>query len=467
MSNSASGYPPAVPAAPAITAPAAMSGLHHRARARVRVPVWPIVIVIYSTLVPREVCIHIGENFLYMDRIAMLLAMPMVANALWRGAIKFVLPDWLILFFGVWLMVAVSQVHGFQKAIVTGASLSFDQIAGYYLARVTFRSLDDIRRALILVAPGFFLAGLSVAIESVTHYIFVRPIAAAIFGNIHFVYGIDDAVFKQVRFGLMRGNGPWIHPILAGLHLSTLLAIYWMSGIRGWPRLLALLAAFFSIFSISSAGILALTMLLGCLSFDWLCRRVAELNWRWVVAGLVVTILLVETISNRGLVGLVVVYATYDPGTGYFRQMIYTYGMMSVWAHPWFGIGFNDYVRPAWMLTPSVDNHFLLTAMRYGIPAAVALLAACLSAIVALIRSERYATEKDARFYRGIIMSFAVLTLMSFTVMLNGGTQTWFTLLLGGCVACAQHGFSLTRRSAGAMTGASAWRRAAPAGAAG
>lgn len=420
-------------------------------RREVRVPVWPIVLVIYSTLLPREMSIHVGENFIYMDRLALFLTVPMILQSLWQGAIKFVLPDWLVLAMGSWIIVASGVVHGLQTAMVTGVSLAFDAIAGYYLARISFRSLNDIRRALILCAPAFFLAATTVMIESVSHRPIVRPFFASIFGNLNYARGViqvNDAVATEVRLGLMRGSGPWVHPILAGLHLSTLLAVYWMSGIRGWPRFVALMAAAMSFFTVSSASILSLLLQIGLLAYDKLTFVVRELNWRLLVGALFLAGLALDVMSNRGIDGLIVSFATLDPATGYFRQLIWSYGLQSVYAHPLFGIGFNDYARPAWMVSNSVDAHWLLYAMRYGVPAAVFLMVACLSAIFALVRSEAHASPADARFYRGIIIGFSVLIIMGFTVAFQGGTLTWFTMLLGGCVACAQKGFVIFRSPA-------------------
>lgn len=425
-----------------------IAALQHPARPRVKVPVWPIVLVIYATLLPREISIHVGENYIYMDRLALLFTVPMILQSLWRGAIKFVLPDWLILALACWIILATLVVHGLRMAMVTGFSLSFDAVAGYYLARISFRSLDDMRRALILCAPGFFIAASSVMIESISHQPLVRPFFASVFGNLHYSRGatsVEDVIPTDVRLGLMRGSGPWVHPILAGLHLSTLLSVYWMSGIRGWPRVIALTAASMSFFAMSSSGLLSLSMQIFLLSYDWLCGKVREINWRWFTTAAGALIVVMQVVVNRGIDGLIIAFATLDPTTGYFRQAIWTYGMQSVYRHPLFGIGFNDYVRPQWMFSNSVDAHWLLYAMRYGLPSTIFLLSACIAAIVALVRSEAHASKGNARFYRGIIIGFSVLILMGFTVAYQGGTLTWFTLLLGGCVACAQHGFTVRR----------------------
>jgi len=407
-----------------------------------RLAIWPIVLVIYATLLPREVAIHVGENFIYVDRLALFLTTPWILLNLWRGAIRFVLPDWLILLLGIWMVVSLGEVYGPERAAVSGLSFAFDAVAGYYLARIEFRSLDDIRRALIACAPGFFLAGLSLMIESLSHHFIIRPFFASIFGGLHYASGtdnIDTEMHIVTRFGLVRAYGPWTHPIMAGLHLATLLAIYWKSGIRGVPFWMAMFAAACSVFTMSSAALLALVITIGALCYDWLCGRVKELNWPLLLLALVTSLVVLSFFTNAGLVSVFVRFATLDPATGYFRISIWQYGTLSVLNHPWFGIGFDPYSRPDWMITSSIDTHWLLYAVRYGLPAASALMLACLSAIGGLVRAEKMANKADSGFYRGILMSLLMLVLMGFSVSYSGGTLTWFTILLGGCVACAQH----------------------------
>ena len=70
--------------------------------------------------------------------------------------------------------------------------------------------------------------------------------------------------------------------------------------------------------------------------------------------------------SNRGPVVLLIETLTFNSGTGWTRIHIWRNGIDDVMRNPIFGIGLNDWTRPFW-LTSSVDNFWLLTAMRYGI----------------------------------------------------------------------------------------------------
>lgn len=419
-------------------------------QAQQTVAIWPAVLVIYATLMPREINVEIAGLYFFMDRIALICALPWIIYKINQRVIRFVLPDWLVMFTGLWLVISIAVNYDIARAITSGGSLMLDTVGGYYLARISFRSLNDIRRAFILAAPGFALASGSLVIESVTHHLFVRPFFISVFGPISYAGGGTDVVLDtlrvDVRMGLVRGYGPWAHPILAGLHLATLLPVFWMSGIRGWPRTLGVLAALGAVFTISSAAFGALMLSIGLTSYDRLTRIGQGLNWRLFLLVLIFLLLVIQFAVSGGVLGFVTRYLTFDPWTALFRQFIWQYGSLSVMNHPVFGIGFEPYERPAWMLTQSVDNHWLLFAMRYGLPCGIAIFSAGIVALMALGRSASHAPATDARFYRGIAISLALLMLMMWTVTLQGGTLTWFTLLLGGCVACAQHSFRIGRQ---------------------
>jgi hypothetical protein len=407
-----------------------------------QITIWPIVLVIYATLVPREVAIHAGDNYIYMDRLALLITLPWVLGNFMRGGLKMVLPDWLVMFTAIWMVIAIAQDHGFDRALVTGTAISFDTIAGYFVARVAFRSLDDMRRVLILCAPAFFFAALTLPIESLSHRLIIRPFFGQIFGQVRLSGGSEkliDIVREDTRFGFVRAYGPWEHPILAGLHLATLPGVYWKSGIRGAPFLMALAAAAFAFFTFSSAAVLGLGLVVGALFYDAMTRKVEGLSWPLLLFTVVLGLMVTSVVTNSGVITLLIRYATLDPTTGYFRLAIWQYASISVWQHPLYGIGFDNYRRPDWMVTASIDAHWLLLAVRYGLPVALAMFAASILAIGGLVRAERLANKRDSGFYRGILISFGTLVLMAFTVTLQGGVLTWFTILLGGCVACAQH----------------------------
>lgn len=420
-----------------------------RMRQPVRVALWPIVVLIYAALLPREMGFNVGGLTFYADRIGYVLVLPYLIQKLMAGAIRFVIPDLLVLFASAWMIIAMSANYGIGLGLERGGSLAFDATVGYYLARISFRSLQDMRKVLILIAPGLFVAGVIVMVESISHRLLIQPIAIQLFGRLNVTLGIDASseinALSEIRMGLMRGKGPFAHSIHAGIFLASWLALYAMGGIRGLPRLMGILAAIFSVFSLSSAALQVLVVSLFLIAYDRIQRSVRELNWSMLVIGGGGILLLLNTVSNSGVANLVGRYLTFNPATAYFRQLIWQYGTASVWKHPWVGIGFESYERPVWMYTQSIDAHWLLLAMRFGLPAALALFAATVLAVLALSRASVKALPGDQRFYRGMAIALFTMAVAMFTVALWGNLQSLFNILLGGCVACAQHSYMRVR----------------------
>jgi hypothetical protein len=87
-------------------------------------------------------------------------------------------------------------------------------------------------------------------------------------------------------------------------------------------------------------------------------------------------------------------YATFSAHNAYWRSIIFEWGVknllgdagLDIPAAPWFGLGMNDWVRPSYMHSGSMDNFWLVIAIRYGIPGLVLLLIGYVFAIVKVMR---------------------------------------------------------------------------------
>ncbi|HMP56173.1 MAG TPA: hypothetical protein PKD92_06355 [Novosphingobium sp.] len=411
----------------------------------VRVALWPIMVVLYATLLPREVRVTLGTFEIYADRIALLIVLPYVLRKLMQGAIRFVLPDVLVLFAGVWMIGSMLAHYGLSPGLERGGSAALDSTVGYFLARISFRSLTDMRRALVLLLPGVTLVGAVIVFESISHISFLRPLAAQIFGPLPLFEGGSAEAYRQnineIRLGLYRARGPFEHAIHAGLFMASLVGIYNLAGLRGYPRLFANLVAPLAFFTVSSAAMLGLALGYGLIAYEFVQRQVRELSWRLFILAGTVFIVVIELASNSGVIGLLSRYLTFDAQTAFYRQLIWDFGSQTALRNPLIGIGYADYERPVWMVSNSVDAHWLLLALRDGIPCSLSLLAASVIALIGLSRASAKVPRADQLFYRGIAISLFVLIISMFTVYLWGGVAMWFTVILGACVACSQRSY--------------------------
>lgn len=130
----------------------------------------------------------------------------------------------------------------------------------------------------------------------------------------------------------------------------------------------------------------------------------------------------VDLISNRSALQVFLSYATFSPATAYWRTIIFEWGMKNVWANPIFGIGLNSWVRPWFMYSGSMDNFWLVNAVRYGIPGFLLLACGYGLALWSVVRRD-FSTDKQMLNLRmAWIITFCGLTFTLCTV------HIWTTL---------------------------------------
>lgn len=394
----------------------------------------PLAILAYSFLIfPPELRLTVGSLAFPLYRIVIVGFLFALFTRLVRTGLRFTPADALVLGASAWMVISFMTVYPLSEALVRGGGLVIDMAGSYFLARLSIRSITDVRRWLVIVAPGLFFAGSIVFLESVTRTIFWRPFFIDLFGPLP-IYSSGEEIGKlgtktEMRLGLARGYGPFSHQILAGSVLVSALPFYFKSGLRSWPRWTGIQAALFGFFSLSSAAILGLLTAIGLLVADWGKRLIRGLPWQAIAAGVTMALFAVHLLSQNGLVHLLS-RMTLNPQTAFYRQIIWRYGWQSMLDNPLFGIGYQQHERPSW-LAPSVDAHFLALAIRNGMPAPLMLLAAIGVVMFAIGRKASRATGLEREFLVGTNIALATLLMLAMTVMFFSEANIWFMLVLG------------------------------------
>jgi hypothetical protein len=174
-----------------------------------------------------------------------------------------------------------------------------------------------------------------------------------------------------MRLGLHRSQFTFAHPIHYGLFCSVVMSLAWvgLKGVtsEGWRIVSTILVGICGFLSLSAGALLAIALQLGLFTWAAMFARV-QARW-WILVGLGVSAyVVVDILSNRTPVEVFLSYGTFSPHTAYWRLIIFEWGMKNVWANPIFGLGLNDWVRPHFMYSGSMDNFWLVMAVRYGIP---------------------------------------------------------------------------------------------------
>jgi hypothetical protein len=154
-----------------------------------------------------------------------------------------------------------------------------------------------------------------------------------------------------------------------------------------------------------------------------------NLRWTAIVAIFSLMWFAVSLASNRGPIKVFISYLTFSPESAYNRILIWDYGSAEVGRHPLFGIGFGDWIRPEWM-SDSMDNFWLLTAVRYGLPAMLFLAAAIIT--LALRQARANANDVEVNRHRMAWVAITIgLAVSGITVHLWNAVFAYFFFLIG------------------------------------
>ncbi|WP_316647951.1 O-antigen ligase family protein [Ovoidimarina sediminis] len=316
---------------------------------------------ILCLLVPLE--LNLGPLVLYPHRLVLLILTPVALYHVFvrRVAGGTILPDWLLLFSALWSVLSFFVNAPDLSAIETGGSYFLEFTGAYFLARTSVRSAGDMARIARLLLLTLVVLVPAAAIESVTGRAFLLQMIPVD------TYAV---VYTQERMGLRRAQVVFAHPIHFGVYASISLALFYF--MFGTARRIAgsLLSAVGTFLSLSTGALAAFMVQVALIAWNTVFARLAS-RWYVLIGLSVAGYVVLDLLSNRTPFHLIVDYMTFNSGSSYNRILIWRYGTESVAAHPLFGIGLGEWARPSWMGS-SVDNFWLLLAMRNGVPAFVA-----------------------------------------------------------------------------------------------
>jgi O-antigen ligase len=393
-------------------------------RADARGWVGPLMVVfVISMLIPGSFDI-LGGTTLSASRLVVLVAIiPLTVAWLTGKAGRIILPDILMAAHAVWMLLAFVYNHGMERVpygIITGIEL----FGGYLMGRILIRSPGDYRRFFSYMLVAFVILLPFALYEMQTSRAIMQTISRTLLGIGH------GDVNHPPRWGLWRVQSVMQHPILFGVFCAFVVAnafYIWRDSFFQWlPR--TGLAMFLTISSLSAGPLLAAVSQLLMILWGWITGN----KWKTLVALSVAMYLFLSVASNRGPVVIIIETLTFSSETGWTRIHVYRHGMINIWANPIFGLGLHNWIRPGW-LTPSVDNFWLLTAMRFGIVGFLLLAAALVLNLWNIIRVKNLSEAAD-RYRTGYMIGLAGLCFTLATVHVWGPTYVLTLFYFGAGV---------------------------------
>ena len=149
-----------------------------------------------------------------------------------------------------------------------------------------------------------------------------------------------------------------------------------------------------------------------------------SLRLAWILtAGAYLMAMLVSFVTQRSLLEYTIIKLSFDPMSYWSRNLIWYYASESIAQNPWLGTGLGRWERPSWM-DFSIDNHFLLTGVRHGLPG-LCLLAIAVVACMGEVGLKQGLDKRQSQ-YRA-----------SYVIVISKFVPCWSYCRFLGCCLCA------------------------------
>jgi len=389
----------------------------------------PTIVAVYLASLMVPAMVKLGPVAMSAPRLLLIIMIIPLVLDLFTGKLGKTYPiDYLFFVFIGWATLALA-INNPDRAVEQFGSTSVEFLGGYLLGRAYIRSPQAFAG---LIRAGFIIILIAIPfgmLEMKTGVAFWP----SVFRKIPLFNAWPD-VANPPRMGLERAQVFFSHPIHHGLFCSLFFSLIFV-GLRdavpiGKRIFMTGLVLFGTVMALSSAPLLSILLQIGLITWAYIFRNNPH-RW-WLLLGLFALMYVtIDLLSNRTPARVLMSYAVFSPQTAYYRAVINEWGFYNVRQNPIFGLGLRDWVRPGYMQRGSVDNFWLLTAMRYGVPGFLILAAGYADAVfrVGLAKTERGTQADNIR--QAWTITMAGLSFVLYTVHVWTSIYSFIFFLVG------------------------------------
>lgn len=396
----------------------------------------PKAVLLYLIVVMTPLFFNLGPLTMTPLRSVLFVMVPILLGQLFSGRLgRIFATDILFILHLAWGAVALA-VNNPDQVVQQIGSVGIEFIGGYLVGRAYIRTRADFI-ALCKTVGVLVVIMLPFAVyETLTG----NPIIITALNKIPGLRAVGN-VAAEKRMGLERVQGVFTNPIHFGLFCSSTFALTLVALKDVLPTLrrLATGAAVAGcvFFSLSSGALLPIIMQSFLIIWAASFRKFNfDRPWTALLILAAIFYVVIDILSNRTPLEVFFSYATFSSHNAYWRGIIFQWGMKSVWAHPLTGIGLNDWVRPWFMHSGSMDNFWLVMTVRYGIPGFLLLASGYLLGVWGVAR-RRFAADpalsqlRQAWMFTIVGLTFTLCTVHIWTsiysfVFFVFGSGIWF-----------------------------------------
>lgn len=389
----------------------------------------PVLVFLYLATIALPIGFNVGTLAMTGMRVVLLITILPLFFGLLGGKYGRILPvDILFILHILWATISMA-VNNPNIVVQNMGSTSVEFLGGYLIGRALIRTPSDFAA---LARALFFMVILSlpfVITESQTG----KPVILDLINSISGLTTFFDVV-ADPRMGLERSQWVFAHPIHYGLFCSVAFSLCWVAfrgiffDVNRW--LFGTLIGTCTFLALSSGALLALALQIGLIGWAWLFRN-NQRRW-WLLLGLfAVVYVVIDLLSTRTPIKVFMSYATFSAWNAYWRSIIFDWGMFNVRNNPIFGLGLRNWIRPSYMASGSMDNFWLVMAVRYGIPGFVLIALGYIDAIQRIMRRNFEGDATMIQFRRAWVFTFLGLSFTLCTVHIWTSIYSFVFMMLG------------------------------------
>jgi hypothetical protein len=331
--------------------------------------------------------------------------------------------DLLVFASTIWMGLTLVLHHG--TGMVPRAALQFlEPFGGYLIGRMLIQDQHDFER----FVRYFFLAFLVLVPFQVVQML----------TGINVIQMLFDPFFRMPgenplgrRLGLIRARGPFEHPIAFGLIASLGVAnAFYVFRMSGRQALMRTGFVVFTVFTSVSAGpLLSVLVQMFLIAWDRLLAFLGSVKWMLLVYIIIIGFLLLRIAAQFSFLDFVFENLIFSQASAYGRLVDIIWGLKSVVAHPFFGVGQSGFDRPAGNAS-TLDNYWLSVAIRHGLPALI-FLALAGGVTFARIAGRTSLSREAAEYRKGYLFALLGVAIVIFTVNIWNAPSVFVFMYLG------------------------------------
>lgn len=254
----------------------------------------------------RIVIVSLDFSFI---RILLLFALVRMFMKHEHKRIKYLKSDKLIFLWMIWSIIAYGIYYGEVGAIITRTGYMVDAVCAYIIGRVYVRSWEDMRRVILFFAY--------VSIPIAVFFMVERASGKNIFSMLG---GVPE--YTLIRDERLRCQGPFLHPIMAGLFWASILpwmAVAWKNQLINKKLLITSLICILLIIAntASSTPVVAVLFAIGGMYMMPFRRNLRLIRW-----GFLFMLLSLHMVMKKPVWHLISRFDLAGGSTGYHRYLL-------------------------------------------------------------------------------------------------------------------------------------------------